>query len=239
VRKGIFLLPSTITLGGMFAGFFSIVSVLKGNFPTASWAIIVAGLFDTMDGWVARHTNTTTRFGIELDSLSDVIAFGAAPAILLYNWALAPFGRVGWGVAFLFVACGALRLARYNIQMGSAEKKSFTGMPIPAAAAVAAAMVVFYGKMGWNAHKSAFVLIVAILVSLLMVSTLRFHSFKEINIRERRPFWILVGIVVAIAVFVTHPEATLFVFTMLYLAVGIAENAWGFLTRKKEKAEGK
>jgi CDP-diacylglycerol--serine O-phosphatidyltransferase len=235
MRKGIYLLPNGITLCGMFAGFFAIVSVLKGNYVLASWAIVAAGVFDGLDGWVARLTQSTTRFGIELDSLSDVIAFGVAPAVLLYTWALKPFGRVGWAVAFLFTACGAMRLARYNIQMGSTEKKSFTGMPIPAAAGVVAAMVIFYSEIERAPEKSFFVLIIAIVLSLLMVSTLRFHSLKEINLKERKPFWILVSMVVILAVIVMHPQTAIFVFAIIYLSLGIVENAYLFLKTRKAR----
>jgi len=233
MKKGIYILPNGITLTAMFAGFFAIVSVLKGSYEHAAWAIVVAGVFDGLDGWVARMTHTTTRFGIEMDSLSDVIAFGVAPATLLYAWALRPFGRVGWAVAFLYTACGAMRLARYNIQMGSDERKSFTGMPIPAAAVVVAAMVIFYGEMDWDAGKSYFVLFVSAVISLLMVSTLRFHGLKEIDIRERKPFWILVTMVVILAVVLMHPQTAIFVFAIIYLVVGIAENAYLYARRRK------
>ncbi len=233
MRKGIYILPNSITLLNMFAGFFAIISVLKGDYVQAGWAVIVAGVFDALDGWVARLTNTATRFGIELDSLSDVISFGVAPAALLYMWALKPFGRVGWAVAFLFAACGAMRLARYNIQMGSTEKKSFTGMPIPAAAGFVAAMVIFFNEAGWGAEKSIPVLVLTLVLSLLMVSTLRFHGLKEINLRERKPFWLLVAIVVVLAVVFMHPQTVLFVFALFYLGVGIVENAWLFLRKRK------
>ena len=122
----------------MFCGFYAILASLKGHYIYSAWAILIANVFDGLDGWVARLTHSTTRFGIELDSLSDLVAFGIAPAVLIYSWALQSFGRLGWGAAFLFVICGALRLARFNVQMGSAESKSFTGMPIPGAATVMA-----------------------------------------------------------------------------------------------------
>ena len=144
MRKGIYILPNTLTLCGMFMGFYSILASLKGLYVDASWAIIIAMVFDGLDGWVARLTHSTTRFGIELDSLSDLVAFGVAPAVMLFKWNLASYGRIGWSAAFLFMACGALRLARYNVQMGSAESKSFTGMPIPGAATIVATMVIFY-----------------------------------------------------------------------------------------------
>lgn len=236
MKKGIYILPNSITLVGMFFGFYAIVSVLKGNFVHAAWAVVVAGIFDGLDGWVARMTHSTTRFGIELDSLSDVISFGVAPATLLYKWALSPFGRVGWAAAFLFIACGALRLARYNVQMGSTERKSFTGMPIPGAAGVVAAMVIFYNKVGWPSHKSLFILLITFVISLLMVSTLRFHGIKEIDFRQRKPFWILVAFAVAFALFLMHPEIAIFVFAMIYLVVGLIENIYLQLKKGRKAA---
>jgi CDP-diacylglycerol--serine O-phosphatidyltransferase len=236
MKKGIYILPNSITLCGMFAGFFAIISVLKGDYVVAAWAILVASVFDGLDGWVARLTYSTTKFGIELDSLSDVIAFGVAPAALLYKWALMPFGRVGWAAAFLFIACGALRLARYNIQMGSAEKKSFTGMPIPAAAGVVLSMVLFYGEMGWVPEKSYFILSVTFLVSILMVSTLKFHSPKEIEIKKRKPFWALVGVVLSFVIVGMHPEVALFAIAVVYTTGAIIENAY-LLLRGEQREE--
>lgn len=234
MKKGIYLLPNAITLCGMFAGFFSIIASLDGNFKIAAWAIIIAGVFDGLDGWVARLTNTSSKFGVELDSLADVISFGVAPAVLSFTWALSPFGRVGWAVAFLFTACGALRLARFNVQKETEEKKTFTGMPIPAAAGVISAMVIFYAHMDWVAAKSYFVLLIVVLISFLMVSTLRFHSLKEINMRERKPFFILVALVFLISVFYMHPEATLFSIAIIYISVGLIENTYLVLFKREK-----
>lgn len=217
----------------MFAGFYAIVAVLSGNFVHASWAIIIAGLFDGIDGWVARLTGSTTKFGIELDSLSDVIAFGVSPSVLLYKWTLSSFGRVGAAAAFLFVACGALRLARYNIQMGSEEKKHFTGMPIPAAAFISATTVLFYAELDIGHAKSYFGLFITLVCAAVMVSTMRFHSQKELNLGRRKPFWILVGVVLFLAVFITHPEITLFVIGILYLISGPSEVLYHHLIKKK------
>lgn len=233
MRKGIYILPNSLTMCGMFSGFYAILAALKGDYVHAAWAIMIAMVFDGLDGWIARLTNSTTRFGIELDSLSDLVAFGVAPAVVLYKWSLIPFGRIGWAAAFLFVACGALRLARYNVQMGSTEKKSFTGMPIPGAAAIVAATAIFYNEMGWPAVKSVFILFLAFVLSILMVSTLRFHGAKELDFRERKPFWILVAIAVILAVMVMHPEIALFVFAMLYLTVGIIENTYIYYRKYK------
>lgn len=220
---------------GMFAGFYAILAALRGDYIPAAWAIMIAVVFDGLDGWIARLTNSTTRFGIELDSLSDLVSFGVAPAVILYKWSLMEFGRIGWAAAFLFVACGTLRLARYNVQMGSTEKKSFTGMPIPAAASVVAATVIFYNEMNWPGSKSIFILSLSFVLSILMVSTLRFHGAKELDFKKRKPFWILVAIAVVFAIMIMHPEIALFVFAMIYLLWGIIENVFLFLKRRRLK----
>ncbi|WP_333653463.1 CDP-diacylglycerol--serine O-phosphatidyltransferase [Dissulfurispira sp.] len=224
-KKGVYLLPNTITLCGMFAGFYAILSAINGNFLHAAWAIVIANIFDGLDGWIARLTNTTTRFGIELDSLSDLVAFGVAPAVMMYKWSLIPFGRLGWAAAFLFVACGALRLARFNVQTGSPGSKAFKGMPIPGAATVLASIVIFYYEF-WTGlpGKNILFLAITILLSLLMVSTLRYHGLKEIDFRERKPFWVLIVFVLVLFVLLIHPSTAIFIFAMAYLIWGIIEN---------------
>lgn len=239
MKKGIYILPNGLTLCGMFFGFYAILSSIKGNYIHAAWAIMIANVFDGLDGWVARLTHSTTRFGIELDSLSDLVAFGVAPAVMIYKWSIAPFGRIGIAVAFFFAACGALRLARYNVQMGSAESKAFTGMPIPGAASVLASLVIFYYEY-WDGvpEKSMYVLLLTIFLALLMVSTLRFHALKEIDFSRRKPFWILVVFVLVIAIIVSHPARTLFVLAMIYLAEGIMENMYLYYRRRKTHTAG-
>ena len=236
MRKGIYILPNTLTLCGMFMGFYSILASLKGLYVDASWAIIIAMVFDGLDGWVARLTHSTTRFGIELDSLSDLVAFGVAPAVMLFKWNLASYGRIGWSAAFLFMACGALRLARYNVQMGSAESKSFTGMPIPGAATIVATMVIFYYEI-WETvpAKNIYILLLTFILAVLMVSTLRFHGAKEIDFSKRKPFWILVAIVVAFSLIIMHPPIALFIFAMIYLFGGIIENIFLFYRKMKQR----
>ncbi|MCI0469236.1 MAG: CDP-diacylglycerol--serine O-phosphatidyltransferase [Nitrospirae bacterium] len=232
-KKGVYLLPNTITLCGMFAGFYAILSAINGNFLHAAWAIVIANIFDGLDGWIARLTNTSTRFGIELDSLSDLVAFGVAPAILMYKWALFPFSRLGWAAAFLFVACGALRLARFNVQTGSPGSKAFKGMPIPGAATIIASIVIFYYEFWMGLpEKNIFLLIVTMLLSLLMVSTLRYHGLKEIDFRERKPFWALIVFVVILFALFLHPQTAIFVFAMSYLIWGIIENTYIMVKRK-------
>lgn len=233
-KKGIYLIPNTLTLCGMFSGFFAILSAINGNFLHAAWAIIIANIFDGLDGWIARLTNTTTRFGIELDSLSDLVAFGVAPAILMYKWALMPFGGLGWAAAFLFVACGALRLARFNVQTNAPESKAFRGMPIPGAATVLASIVIFYYAFWTNMPKqNVFFLIITILLSLLMVSTFRYHALKEIDFREKKPFWFLIVFVLVLFVLLIHPSIAIFVFAMAYLFWGIIENIFLLIKRRE------
>jgi CDP-diacylglycerol--serine O-phosphatidyltransferase len=233
-KKGVYLLPNTLTLCSMFAGFYAILSAINGNFVDCAWAILIAIVFDGLDGWIARLTNTATRFGIELDSLSDVIAFGVAPAIMMYKWVLAPFDRLGWAAAFLFMACGALRLARFNVQTGTSTSKAFKGLPIPGAAAVLAALVIFYHDFYQTVpDKNLFFPVFTIILALFMVSTLRFHGFKEIDFKERKPFWALVIFVLILFFMLLHPTTAIFVFAMAYLALGIMENAYLLLKRKK------
>jgi CDP-diacylglycerol--serine O-phosphatidyltransferase len=236
MRKGIYVLPNTLTLCGMFCGFYAILSSFKGHFVIAAWAILIANIFDGLDGWVARLTNSTTRFGVQLDSLSDLVAFGVAPGVLIYSWGLQPFGRIGWGAAFLFVICGALRLARYNVQMGSEESKAFVGLPIPGAGTVVASLVLFYSEIwGGLAGRNFFVLLLPVLLAGLMVSTLRFHGLKEIDFKTRKPFWLLVAIVVAIVLILMYPEEIIFLFAITYVMSGLVE---GYITfRKKKEAE--
>ena len=234
MKKGIYILPNGLTLCGMFFGFYAILSAIKGNYVHAAWSIMIANVFDGLDGWAARLTHSTTRFGIELDSLSDLVAFGVAPAVMIYKWSISPFGRIGTAVAFFFAACGALRLARYNVQMGSAESKAFTGMPIPGAASVLASLVIFYYEF-WDSvpEKNIFVLLLTTCLALLMVSTLKFHGLKEINFSKRKPFWILVAFVLVIAIVVIHPAIALFVLAMIYLAEGLLENIYLYYRKRK------
>jgi CDP-diacylglycerol--serine O-phosphatidyltransferase len=239
MRKGIYILPNTLTLCGMLFGFYSVLSSLNGNYVHASWGIILAAIFDGLDGWVARLTHSTTKFGIELDSLSDLVAFGVAPSVMLYKWSLLSYGRIGWAAAFMFLACGALRLARYNVQMGSAESKSFTGMPIPGAAIITSALVIFFHEIGQSLPgKNIYILFITFILAVLMVSTLRFHGAKEIDFSKRKPFWLLVAIVVCFTIIVMHPPIALFIFAMIYLVVGIIENIILFFRKKKISKAG-
>ena len=241
MRKGIYILPNLLTMSGMFFGFYSIIASIKGDFERAAWAILIAAIFDAMDGWVARMTKTTSRFGVELDSLSDLVSFGVAPALMFYMWALVPFGRLGWVGAFLFAACGALRLARFNVQMVGSEKKHFTGLPIPGGAAVLATTVIFFGYLQENKVIAPFsdgrnwlFLVMTYVVAVLMISTIKFHSLKELNVRDRRPFWMLLVAVVIIVAVAIHPPIVLFAISVVYVVWAILEF---LLTFKKRRAK--
>ncbi len=232
MRKGIYILPNLLTVGGMFFGFFSIVASIKGDFDRAAWAILTAAVFDALDGWVARLTKSTSRFGVELDSLSDLVSFGVAPAVMFYIWALMPFRRLGWVGAFTFVVCGALRLARFNVQMVGSEKKWFTGLPIPGGAAVLATFVIFWSDVIDGLPSRNYLLLVMIyVVALLMISTIRFHSLKELNVRDRRPFWMLLVAVVILVAVALNPPVVLFSLSVAY--VGWALTEWVLTFRKR------
>jgi CDP-diacylglycerol--serine O-phosphatidyltransferase len=238
MKKGVYILPNGLTLVGMFFGFYAVISALKGDYVRAAWAILIANIFDGLDGWVARLTNSTTRFGTELDSLSDLVAFGVAPTVLIYMWSLSSLGRIGAATAFLFIACGALRLARYNVQMGSTERMSFTGMPIPAAASVLATLVIFYHSLSSEPPRhSILILILTLLLAILMISTLRYHGVKEVDFRKRKPFTVLVLFVLIIFVIIVHPPTAFFTFAMLYLFWGIIENAYLLYAKRRLKKE--
>jgi len=212
LRHGVYILPNLFTTGGLFAGFYSIICTLNGNYDLAAIMILVAQLCDVLDGRIARLTRTTSSFGIQYDSLADLIAFGVAPGILVYQWALSPWGRWGWLAASLYVTCGALRLARFNVQIASAEKRYFIGLPIPAAADVIAATVLlfyFFGGEG-AANKHILMLLVIYGVAGLMVSEVRYYSFKEIRFHHRHPFQVLLGLILVLYLTIGAPQVMLF-----------------------------
>jgi len=248
MRKGIYILPNLITLMSMFGGFYSIIASFNSEYELAAWAIMIASVFDVLDGWVARMTHTATRFGIEIDSLSDVISFGVAPAVLVYTWTLSSFGKVGWLGSFFLVACAALRLARFNVQMGGAEKKHFTGLPTPAAALVIATTVIAYDEvieilehlnlagLADVMIKDYWVLALTFLLAGLMVSNITYHGLKESNLKERRPFGILVIIAAFLALVAYHPALVLFFVSITYVAIGLVEALYKLFRNKKPAA---
>ncbi|MEN6615179.1 MAG: CDP-diacylglycerol--serine O-phosphatidyltransferase [Syntrophorhabdus sp.] len=219
--KGMYLLPNFLTSLSLLSGFYAIVASIDRNFKYAAIAIFISAIFDMLDGRVARMTNSSSRFGVEFDSLSDVIAFGVAPAVLAYLWALKSYGKFGWLAAFLFVACGALRLARFNIQVDTAQKKHFLGLPIPAGAATIAGIVLFYSWIGYySGTKTIIMPIVIYCLALLMVSKFRYISFKDMGFVRARPFMSTVGVIIALVIILTEPYLTLFIATSAYALSG-------------------
>ena len=225
-RRGVYLLPSMFTMGSMFCGYACIVYAMRGEFVTAAPFIGLAIVIDMLDGRIARMTGTTSPFGVEFDSLADIISFGVAPAILAFAWGLQPLGRLGWAAGFLFVAAAAVRLARFNIQTGSHDKRYFVGMPSPAAAGVPAATVFAY-PFGFQTYTEALpVLAIVIVPALLMVSTIRFRSFKNLDLQARRKYPVLLLVALGLALLAAHPELVLVVLAYGYLGGTFVEMAW-------------
>ena len=221
LRRGIYVLPNLLTTMNIFCGYYAVVSAIEGKFVTSAVAIIVAAVFDMLDGKIARVTRTTSRFGIEFDSLADVISFGLAPGILMYLWALQPLGRMGWLAAFLFTACGALRLARFNTQSGTISSEYFNGLPIPAAAGMTAVTGLLHDQVGFLASPNATVILIMLYVlSFLMVSTVKYYSFKSLGLFRRMNFNFLVATVLVVMFIASQPSIALFSLGLAYVASG-------------------
>jgi CDP-diacylglycerol--serine O-phosphatidyltransferase len=221
MRKGVYILPNLFTTGNLFCGFWAIVSVFQEKFFFAAIAILLACVFDVLDGKVARLSGATSKFGVQYDSLSDLVSFGVAPALLAYSWALRPYGRFGWLAAFLFVVCGALRLARFNVMSSAGEVKYFKGLPIPAAASMIALTILLYLRLietGWV--KDIVILVMIYILAFLMVSNIRYFSLKELDLAKRKPFSIFMFIVLSMIVIVMEPVLMLFGFILLYIFSG-------------------
>jgi CDP-diacylglycerol--serine O-phosphatidyltransferase len=221
MRKGIYILPNLFTAGSLFAGFYCMVSTLNYDYKTAALWILASSIFDGLDGKVARLTGTASKFGVEFDSLADLVSFGAAPGLLMYAWALKPFGRIGWLAAFLFVACAALRLARFNVQVETVESKRFVGLPTPAAASMVSATVLLFYHFGWpSSFKKLAILILIYFLALLMVSNVRYYSFKDPEMIKRQPFAFLVTAIILLIVIAAEPIIMLFVIFCGYMLSG-------------------
>jgi CDP-diacylglycerol--serine O-phosphatidyltransferase len=222
-RKGIYLLPNLITSASLFSGFYAIIAAIGGRFEAAAVAIIVSGVLDALDGRIARITHTTSRFGIEYDSLSDLVAFGVAPGILAFKWALEPFGRLGWLAAFMYVICGALRLARFNVQKDTVQSKNFKGLPIPAAAAFIASLILFsHSAEGILPRGPVLIICTIYALSFLMVSAVDYLGFKEFGLWKRRPFNVLVSVILILTLVAYKPRIMLFFITLVYVLSGPA-----------------
>jgi CDP-diacylglycerol---serine O-phosphatidyltransferase len=234
-RRGVFLLPSLLTVANLFCGYACVVYSTRSDFDTAALFIGIAMILDTLDGFIARLTNSSSAFGVELDSLADVVSFGLAPAILAFTWGLWPLERFGWAAGFLFVAAAAMRLARFNVQSAtttaSTDKRYFVGMPSPAAASVIAATVFWY-PYGLHERETAFPALAMVLVpAFLMVSTIRFRSVKAIDVGWRRSYFVLFLACVGLALIASHPRLALVVMSYAYVLAALG--AWVYSRAKR------
>ena len=230
-RRGVYLLPSMFTLANMFCGYACVVYAMRGEFETAAPFIGFAIVLDMLDGRIARLTKSASAFGLQFDSLADVISFGLAPAILTFNWGLSSLGRLGWAAGFIFVTAAAMRLARFNIQAAT-DKRYFVGMPSPAAAAVLASTVFAYPYPLARYPEAILVLLVVIVPALLMVSTFRVRSFKTIDLQARRSYKVLLPFAVVLVAVATHAKITLVVLAYAYLLSAFVELAVWRLRRR-------
>jgi len=235
-RRGVAILPSLFTTGNLFLGFWSIVKTMDGQFAEAAPLLGGAVVLDMLDGRIARMTGTQSDFGAELDSLADAVSFGVAPALLAYGWALHTLPRAGWPTAFLFLVCGVLRLARFNVQKHAVDSRFFVGLPIPAAAAQLAA-IVFLVSEPPSEHWAA-VLMLAVVASLafLMVGTFRYRSFKGVDLRRRRRSISVLGIAIVFLLMALEPKVFLIASTSLYTLSGPAGYLWGLVRRRGQSA---
>jgi CDP-diacylglycerol--serine O-phosphatidyltransferase len=231
-RRGIYLLPNLFTTGALFAGFYAITSAMSGHFETAAISIFVAMILDGLDGRVARLTNTQSEFGAQYDSLSDMVSFGAAPALVMYLWAFSSLGKLGLFAAFVHMAGGALRLARFNTQLTSADKRYFQGLPSPAAAAILAGFIWISLEHNYPVEVVKYIgIVLTISTGLLMVSNFRYSSFKEIDLKGKVPFFVAITVMLAIAFIMAQPQSMLF---LLFLAYAISGPVVTLVMRKRK-----
>ncbi len=237
--KGTYILPNLFTTANLFSGFYGIVSSINGQFVNAAVAVLVSCVFDILDGKVARFTRATSRFGMEYDSLADLVAFGVGPGLLMYLWALKPFGRLGWLAAFLFVACGALRLARFNVQAGQGSSKYFTGLPIPGAACMISTTVLFLLKVKGRDFDPTHVvfLVETYLLGFLMVSSIPFNSFKELEVVKGKPLPVLFVLVLLVTVVAAKPRVMLFIIFTVYVLSGPVGLIWARMRRRESEGD--
>ena len=233
-RKGIYILPNLFTTAALFSGFYAIVMAMQGSFERAAVAIFIAMVLDGLDGRVARLTRTQSAFGAEYDSLSDMVSFGAAPSLVMYEWALKDLGRLGWIAAFIYCAGAALRLARFNTTLEVMDKRYFQGLPSPAAAALVAGFIWVAIDSGYGGD--AFPLLAAattIFAGITMVTNVRFYSFKDVNLRKSVPFFAVAALALGFALMALKPEVTLFGFFVLYAMSGYVMAGIRLVGRKK------
>lgn len=238
--RGIYLLPNLFTLGALFAGFYAMVAAMKGIFDNAAIAIFVAMLMDSLDGRVARLTNTQTPFGAQLDSLSDMVSFGIAPALVIYSFSLNNFGKLGWLAAFIYTASVALRLARFNTRLSSNDKRFFQGLASPAGAGIIAGLVwvsVDLDISGFFIRPLAFLLTIA--VALLMVSNIKYRSFKDLDLKGHVSFMVILSVVFIFVLISLDPPDVLFLIFLLYGCSGPIMRVWHVLHKKKLRKQKK
>lgn len=236
-KRGIYWLPNLLTTAALFCGFYAIIAGMNGDYEQGAIAIFVAMIFDALDGRVARLANATSAFGAEYDSLSDMVSFGMAPAILVYSWGLNEFGKIGWVAAFIYVAAAALRLARFNTQVAVADKRYFQGLPSPAAAGVLASFIWILGDSSFSQLTVVFVALLTVAMGLFMVSNFRYYSFKELKLKERVPFitmLLLIGVGVIVLI---DPATLLFVSLFIYAASGVVLTLWGLKERRELRSK--
>ncbi|HEY7575907.1 MAG TPA: CDP-diacylglycerol--serine O-phosphatidyltransferase [Thermoanaerobaculia bacterium] len=236
LSRGLFVLPTLFTVGNLFCGYLSIWASIRGTFETAAALVIGAAVLDALDGRIARLTNSMSAFGEQYDSLADLVSFGVAPAVLAYSWGLADFARVGWLASFLFVVCASMRLARFNIQTKVVDKRFFVGLPTPAAAATIVTLVLATPDRLVSRLWMGGLLVLTIVVSYLMISTIRYRSFKDLDLRRRRPAWILPLIAAVFAVIGFAPKIALLTFALTFAASGPVGKLASFLGRKPQDA---
>jgi CDP-diacylglycerol--serine O-phosphatidyltransferase len=239
-RRAVYLIPNLLTTGNLFSGLFAILAVYKGHYVAAAVAILIALIFDMLDGKSARWTNSTSQFGVEYDSLADLVAFGVAPGLLMYGWALSIYDMLGPAVMFAFVACGALRLARFNVMTATSESKYFTGLPIPAAASVVATLVIFdreVVQVGLT-EKPVLVLVLTLALAFLMVSTIKYRSFKDLKFSGRAHFDNLVLAILILMLVISWPQVMLFVVFACYALSGPIERLILLLVKPFGKRQG-
>jgi len=244
-NRGIYILPSIFTTFALFAGFYSIVASINGDYTLAAISIMVAMLWDALDGRVARLTNTQSAFGAEYDSLSDLVSFGVAPALLVYEWSLSDLGRIGWLAAFIYLTCAALRLARFNTQVGTADKRYFQGLPSPAAAGVIASMIWLkfwnfeYFDIGVVSFSYYIGIAITIICGLLMVSNVRYYSFKEFETKKKASFKFLLLSVLSLILLLYKPNIVLFTGFFIYLLSGPIITTTGLYKKRNQKKQAK
>jgi len=220
-RKGVYLLPNLFTTGALFSGFYSIIAAMNGMFEQSAIAIFVAMILDGLDGRVARMTNTQSEFGAQYDSLADCISFGVAPALISYSWSLSNLGKIGWMVAFVYAACAALRLARFNVQHDTADKRYFTGLASPAAAAVVAGMVWYGSESGLDrVNFAVFAALLTAYAAVMMVSNVKYNSFKQLDFKGRVPFVAILVVVLVLAIVASYPAGVLLGIFLVYSLSG-------------------